>query len=135
MALKITLKPRERLIIGGAVITNGNTTTDLVVENNVPILRQKDIMGLKDADSPCRRIYFAIQLMYVDGKDLQEQHRIYWDLVKDVTEAAPSTEGLLSQISELVLNRDYYQALKLTRKLMAYEQEAMKHVRTADPGV
>jgi len=56
-------------------------------------------------------------------------------LVKDVTEAAPSTEGLLSQISELVLNRDYYQALKLTRKLMAYEQEAMKHVCTADSGV
>ena len=129
MALKITLKPHERLIIGGAVIANGSTTTQLVIENNVPILRQKDIMGLKDADSPCRRIYFAIQLMYVDGKDLQEQHRIYWELIKDVAEVAPSTEGLIAEISDLVLNKKYYQALKLTKKLIEYEQEAIKHVR------
>jgi flagellar biosynthesis repressor protein FlbT len=135
MALKITLKPHERLIIGGAVIANGSTGTHLVVENNVPILRQKDIMGLKDADSPCRRIYFAIQLMYVDGKDLQEQHRIYWELIKDVTEVAPSTEGLIAEISDFVLNREYYQALKLTKKLIEYEQKAINHVRKADPSL
>ncbi len=135
MALKITLKPHERLIIGGAVIANGSATTHLVVENNVPILRQKDIMSLKDADSPCRRIYFAIQLMYVDGKDLTEQHRIYWELIRDVVEVAPSTEGLIAEISELVLNKKYYQALKLTKKLIEYEQEAIKHVRKADPGL
>ncbi len=135
MALKITLKPHERLIIGGAVIANGNTTTHLVVENNVPILRQKDILSLKDADSPCRRIYFAIQLMYVDGKDLQEQHRIYWELVNDVVQVAPSTEGLIAEISDLVLNRNYYQALKFTKKLIEHEQKVMKHVGIADPSL
>lgn len=132
MALKITLKPHERLIIGGAVISNGSTGTHLVVENNVPILRQKDIMSLQDADSPCRRIYFAIQLMYVDGKDLTEHHRIYWELIKDVAEAAPSTKGIIAGISDFVLNRDYYQALKLTKKLMDYEREATSHARKAD---
>ncbi len=132
MALKITLKPHERLIIGGAVIANGSTGTHLVVENNVPILRQKDIMSLKDADSPCRRIYFAIQLMYVDEKDLPEHHRIFWELIKDVAEAAPSQKGLIAEISDLVLNRQYYQALKLTKKLIEYEQEAIDHVRKAD---
>jgi flagellar biosynthesis repressor protein FlbT len=129
MALKITLKPHERLIIGGAVITNGGTGTQFVVENNVPILRQKDIMSLKDADSPCRRIYFTIQLMYVDEKDLSENHRIYWELVKDVAEAAPSQKGRIAEISDMILNRRYYQALKLTKKLIAYEQEAIEHVR------
>lgn len=129
MALKITLKPHERLIIGGAVITNGGTGTQFVVENNVPILRQKDIMSLKDADSPCRRIYFTIQLMYVDEKDLSENHRIYWELVKDVAEAAPSQKGRIAEISDMILNRQYYQALKLTKKLIAYEQEAISHVR------
>ena len=129
MALKITLKPNERLIIGGAVITNGSTGTHLVVENNVPILRQKDIMSLKDADSPCRRIYFTIQLMYVDEKDLSEHHRIFWELSKDVAEAAPSQKGRIAEISDMILNRQYYQALKLTKKLIAYEQEAISSVR------
>ncbi len=132
MALKITLKPNERLIIGGAVITNGSTGTELVVENNVTILRQKDIMTLNDADSPCRRIYFTIQLMYVDEKDLPEHHRIYWELVKDVAEAAPSQKDRLAEISSLVLNRQYYQALKLTKKLIAYEQEVINHARKSD---
>lgn len=135
MALKITLKPHERLIIGGAVITNGSTGTDLVVENNVPILRQKDIMSLNDANSPCRRIYFTIQLMYVNEKDLAEHHRIFWELVKDVTGAAPSQKGRLAEVSALVLNRRYYQALKVTKKLIAYEQEAMNHARKADRGL
>lgn len=132
MALKIILKPHERLIIGGAVITNGSTGTSLVIENNVTVLRQKDIMSLSDADSPCRRIYFTIQLMYVDEKELAEHHRIYWELVKDVAGAAPSQKERLAEISSLVLNRQYYQALKLTKKLIAYEQEAINHVRKAD---
>ena len=90
MALKIYLKPQERLIIDGAVITNGNAKSELLIENNVPILRGKDIMSLNEADSPCRRIYFAIQLMYVDQENLAEHHKTYWELVKDVAEAAPS---------------------------------------------
>jgi len=129
MALKLTLKPYEKLIIGGAVIVNGSARSDLVVENNIPILREKDIMSLKDADSPCKRIYFAIQLMYVDEKNLAEQHRTYWDLVKDVAEAAPSRKKILTEISDHILEKQYYQALKLTRKLIEYEQEAISHVR------
>lgn len=129
MALKITLKPHERTIIGGAVIANGATRSDFVVENNVPILREKDIMSLKDADTACRRIYFSIQLMYVDEKNLAEHHKTYWELVRAVIEAAPSTRGLIHEISEHILQNKYYQALKLARKLIDYEQEAMRNVR------
>ena len=128
MALKITLKPHERMVIGGAVVTNGNTKCNLLVENKVPILREKDIMNEKDADSPCRRIYFAIQLMYIDEENLITHHNTYWKLVQDVVKAAPSTLGLIDQISEQILSSRYYQALKLTRKLIAYEQEVLARV-------
>ena len=64
MALKITLKPNEKMIVGGAVVTNGNAkNSDLIIENNVPVLRQKDILSEQDAASHCSRIYFVIQLM------------------------------------------------------------------------
>jgi flagellar biosynthesis repressor protein FlbT len=79
MALKISLRPHERLIIGNAVIENGGTRSEFMVENNVPILREKDIMSARDADSPCRRIYLVIQLMYVDEKNLAAHHNSYWD--------------------------------------------------------
>lgn len=130
MALKITLKPRERLIVGGAPITiirNGEATNDLIIENKIPVLiRGKDIMLEHDATSPCRRIYFVIQLMYVDGDNLAEYHSMYWKLVQGVLEAAPSTLGFLDQISEYIFQSKYYQALKVTRQLIDYEQELIK---------
>ncbi len=50
MALKISLKPDERIIIGGAVLQNGGARSDFVIENSVPILREKDIMGLNERE-------------------------------------------------------------------------------------
>jgi len=129
MALKITLKPYERVIVGGAVVTNGKTKTNLVIENDVPILREKDIMKEQDADTPCRRIYFVIQLMYVDEKNMLEHHNMYWKLVQDVLKAAPSVLALVHQISEHILGNRYYRALKLARKLIDYEQEVVNNVR------
>ena len=132
MALKISLRPHERLIIGNAVIENGGSRSEFMVENNIPILREKDIMSARDADSPCRRIYFVIQLMYVDEKNLAQHHNAYWELVKDIVEAAPSTLGLIDQISWYILGNKYYQALKLTKKLIEYEQEVINNVRNAN---
>lgn len=132
MALKITLKPCEKFILGGAVITNGDAKSTFVVENDVPILREKDIMTLASANTPCKRIYFAIQLMYVDGKNLPEHHKTFWELVKDVARAAPSRKPVLQEISEKILDERYYQALKLTKKLIEYEQEVINRVRTAN---
>ncbi len=129
MALKLILKPRERVIIGGAVISNGHSKSEFVVENNVPVLREKDILREKDADTPCKRIYFIIQLMYVDDKDLAEKHSIYWTLSKELEEAAPSTARWIGQISEQIVKNRYYQALKIANKLIQYEEEAMRHAR------
>ena len=135
MSLKISLKPHERLIIGGAVVRNGDSRAELLVENTVPILREKDIMREEDADSPCKRIYFTIQLMYVDEKNLVKYHDAYWKLVRDVIEAAPSTLMLIDQISEHILTGRYYQALKAAQKLIEYEQEVIRNVNTADRGI
>ena len=129
MSLKITLKPHEKFILGTAVIANGDAKSTFVVENDVPILRGKNIMTLASADTPCKKIYFAIQLMYVDNKNLPEHHKTYWELVKDVAMAAPSTKPLLQEISNEILNDRYYQALKLTKKLVDYEQEVVNRVR------
>ncbi len=129
MSLKITLKPYEKFIIGGAVIINGEAKSAFIVENDVPILRQKDIMTLTSADTPCKKIYFTIQLMYVNEKNLREHLETFWELVKDVAEAAPSKKPLLQKISKHILNNRHYQALKLTKELIEYEKEIVNRVR------
>lgn len=129
MALKITLKPQERMIIGGAVISNGSKGGSFVIENKVPILRQSDIMSEKAADTPCRLIYLAIQLMYVDSENLATYYANYWNLVQDLVKAAPSMVVFVDQISEHIQGNRHYQALKLTKKMIDYEQEVLSRVQ------
>ena len=130
MALKITLKAQEKMILGGAVISNGNNAVcQLIVENKVPILREKDIMRETDADSPCRSLYFSIQLMYIDTENSDIYQKNYWDLVNDIVKAAPSTVGLIDQINEEIVSGRFYRALKLAQKLIDYEQEVVSRVQ------
>ncbi len=129
MALKITLKPFERMIIGGAAIVNANASScDLVIENKTPLLREKDILTEETANSPCRRIYYVIQLMYIDEGNLTAYHKRYWELVGELVKAAPSTVATIDSINEHIFHRRYYQALKLTKRLIEYEQEAIERV-------
>ena len=128
MPLKLTLKPGERMIIGGAVVTNGAGKTDLFVENNVPLLREKDIMGEKEADTIAKQIYFTIQLMYIDPENLIGHHNAYWHLIQQIVQAAPTTVELVDQISEKIVANRHYQALKIARKLIAYEKEIIDRV-------
>ncbi len=117
------------MILGGAVVTNGSGgSCDLVVENKTPILRQKDILTEEKADSPCRRIYLAVQLMYIDEANLSTYHKVFWELAGDLVKAVPRTVGLIDSISEMILQRNYYQALKLTKRLIDYEQEVLRSV-------
>lgn len=129
MGLKITLKPGERMIIGGAVVTNGSAKANLLVENTVPILREKDILSAENASTPARRIYFAIQLMYIDGHNLTVHHKAYWKLVREFLSAAPGALEIVDRISREILNGSYYQALKICKKLIAYEEEVIARVQ------
>ena len=129
MALKITLKPKEKMIIDGAVVTNGSNRCDLYIENSVPILRQKDILSEKEANSPSRRIYFAIQLMYIDEVNLELHHKTYWQLVHDLIEAVPSALSVIDAISDHILKGQYYQALKEAKNLIDYEEEVIGRVQ------
>lgn len=129
MALKITLKPNERMILAGAVIRNGSNKADFVIENNVPILRQKNILGTEEADTPARRIYLTIQLMYVDGQRLEKHHHLYWELVRDFLSAAPRALPLIDRINELIWLEQYYDALKAARELIDFEEEVLERAK------
>lgn len=130
MPLQLTLKPGERVIVAGAVLTNGSSVAHLQIENHVPLLRQKDILTESEATSPCKKIYFVIQLMYIGGGLTAELAQVYWELVRDVLAAAPSTNDLISEISTYIVNSSFYPALKVAKKLISYEEELLNHATT-----
>lgn len=126
MALKVELKPGERILIGDCVITNGDQRTRFLVDGTAPILRERDIMTAERANTPAKRIYLAVQLMYIGGKPA-EQHEVYFALMKDIVQAAPSAWRYIADINNQILTGDLYKALKSAKKLIEYEQELLSH--------
>jgi len=126
VALKLELKPGERVILGDCVVTNDNQRTRLLIEGTVPILREKDIMALSRANTLAERIYFAVQLMYT-SKHPQDHHALYFRLVRKIVNAAPSTRPYIEAINNRILTGELYKALKEARKLIAYEKELLDH--------
>jgi len=126
MPLIIDLKPSERIIIGEALITNDKSRTRLHIEGEAPILREKDILKPDEADSPAKRIYILLQLMYLSNNpsDLQAD---YFKAVKQLQDAAPSTSVIFMQINDFIIDGKYYKALKEARQLIGYEEELLKH--------
>lgn len=122
MALIIDLKPSERVIIGTALITNDDTRTRLHIEGDAPILREKDIMREDEANSPCKRIYLTVQLMYL-SKEPASLHELYFQQIREIQSAAPSTTTFFMVINDHILNNNYYKALKEARNLIDHEQE------------
>jgi flagellar biosynthesis repressor protein FlbT len=126
MALKVELKPNERIIIGNSVIRNGEQRTRFFIEGDAPILREKDILTPATADTPGKKVYLAVQLMYLQG-DLSSHNEIYFPLVRDFLNAAPSAMPLIADINNRILSGDLYKALRSAKKLVAYEQDLMDH--------
>lgn len=126
MALKVELKPRERIIIGQVVIRNDEQRTRFFIEGDAPILREKDILTAATADSPARKIYLALQLMYL-AEDPMHQHQTYFQLVRDFVNAAPSALPLIHEINNRILSNELYKALKAAKKLIAYEADLIEN--------
>ncbi|MEQ1902100.1 MAG: flagellar biosynthesis repressor FlbT [Devosia sp.] len=134
MSLKVELKPNERLIIGNCIITNSDQRARLFIDGKSPVLREKDILSAATADTPAKRIYFAVQLMYLN--DAVEQVRgDYFALVNDLVRAAPSTMALIDEVNNEILTGQLYKALRAAKKLVKYEQDLLLHAQSGDAGV
>ncbi|WP_439816397.1 flagellar biosynthesis repressor FlbT [Zavarzinia sp. CC-PAN008] len=127
MALKINLKPGEKLVINGAVIENGDHRASLLILNKASILRQRDIMQPDEVTTPARRIYFAIMMMYLDADGHAEHYAEFALRSSEFISAISSSEGLdlCLKIGRHVLETNYYQALMTCRKLLEFEAKRL----------
>ena len=128
MALIIDLKPGEKVLIGEAVITNDDQRTRLHIAGEAPILREKDILQESEANSPCKKIYFLVQCMYL-ARDPKVYFDSYFGLIREIQKAAPTTSVFFMKINEMILQESYYKALKEARELIKYEQGLIENAQ------
>ena len=130
MPLKVTLKPRERFVLNGGVLVNGDRRTDLIIENQVSLLRERDVLQADQADTPVRRIYFAIMMMYLDEALDSPFYQEFSDRITEFMCAVRSRDvlekchGILDDVHE----KRFYSVLMTCKTLLPFEKERLEHV-------
>ncbi len=140
MPLKLSLKPNEKIVLNGAVVQNGDRRTTLLLQNKASVLREKDIMQIEEANTPVRRIYLPIMLMYLQGQESAEQYNEFALRMTEFMSVVRIPEILEECVamSREVMSSEYYKALSRCRKLMDYEaerlsMEGLEHVAQSVP--
>ncbi|BCM86433.1 hypothetical protein NS228_12355 [Methylobacterium indicum] len=127
MALRIDLKPHERLIIGDVSIRNGSRRASLTFETKAKFLREKDILTESQAKTACERLYVILQAIYLTEKDLMIENEFIAH-ANEIMNSVPTMGLYIAEIHKKIEDGDYYQALKVGQDLMNYEKYLTKLV-------
>lgn len=125
MPLRVELKPFERIVIGQSVITNSDTRTAFLIDGDAPILREKDILTPETANTPVKRIYLCVQMMYLEN-DIPKYQDLYFGFIGELIQAVPSFREQIEEVSKLILSGALYKALRELRGLMKREDDLLR---------
>lgn len=118
---------------GDAMIVNGaslrfRTRSRIELTTHARFLFGKQIMAPEEADSPARRIYFALQLAYIGaGEERERDREQVRATVADFRRATTSqlAREILDRIVSLMEADDCYAALKLARRIVRHEDSVL----------
>jgi len=126
--LVLKLGPKERVLINGAVIENGDRRSRLsIVTPNANILRLRDAIHPEEVNTPVRRVCYIAQLV-LSGDAEKEDAKL--QLLRGIEQLSQvltdhDSRTLLTAASDEVLDGQYYQALKALRGLLPREERLL----------
>ena len=128
--LVLELRQGEVMVINGAPI-RFRTKSRIELTAHARFLFGKQIMPPDEADSPARRIYFALQSAYIGEPEERPQGLA---AAHDLAEAfkASTTSDLARDILDRALGAaaddNCYQALKLARRIIRHEDAVLGRI-------
>ena len=122
MPLRVELKPFERIVVGESVIINSATRASFLIDGETPILREKDTVTEETANTPARKLYYCVQMMYLKT-DATRYREPYARHLAELRAAMPEARELVDAANHHVAAGALYKALKEVRKLMKREEE------------
>lgn len=126
--LVLKLGPRERVLINGAVIENGDRRSRLsIVTPNVNVLRLRDAIHPEEAQTPVRRICFSAQLILTGDAKPEDARAQLLPRIEELSQILRDHDSrrLLAQATEALLEDQFYQCLKALRALIPREDRLL----------
>ena len=126
--LVLKLAPKERILVNGAVIENGDRRSRLsIMTPNANILRLRDAIHPEDANTPVRRVCYAAQLVLTGDIDPQDDRLPMLRRIEDLSQVFtdPDSRASLAEATESVIQNNHYRCLKALRTLLPREERLM----------
>ncbi|TCO73356.1 flagellar biosynthesis repressor FlbT [Rhodovulum euryhalinum] len=130
--LVLKLGPKERVLVNGAVIENGDRRTRLSIKTpNANILRLRDAIHPEEVNTPVRRVCYMAQLV-LSGDSVPDDIRP--QLLRGIEQLSQvltdhDSRTQLTLATEAVLGAEYYQVLKALRSLLPREERLLAGAR------
>lgn len=131
--LVLKLGPRERVLINGAVIENGDRRSRLsIVTPNANILRLRDAIHPQDAGTPVRRLCYATQLILTGDADPADAKRQLLRHIEELSQIFTDADSrrLLADATNALLSDQFYRTLKALRALIPREDRLLAAARS-----
>ena len=126
MALNLTLKPFERIIVNGCMLRNGGRKSTLTVETRADIIRETDLLGPEAATTPGTAGYFLIQSALIDPETRDKTAKSAQKrLAVLATTFGAELRGHVFETANNVSRGEYFTALRNLRPLLARETEIL----------
>jgi flagellar protein FlbT len=126
MALKLTLKPNEQVIINGCAIRNDGPTVALRIESRADVIRGKDLLRETDAGTPVGRVYFLAQTSLINIGAREALLPLIQSGLADLALVFGGENlGHVFEAANLISQGDYYKALTHLRPLLRHERELL----------
>lgn len=126
--LVLKLGPKERVLINGAVIENGDRRSRLsIVTPNANILRLRDAIHPEEVNTPVRRVCYIAQLVLSGDADKDEARLQLLRGIEQLSQVLtdPDSRQQLAMATAAVLEDQFYQGLKTLRALLPREARLM----------
>jgi len=123
--LVLKLRPRERIMINGVVIENGERRSSLnVLTPEANVLRLRDAIHPHEVNTPVKRVVYVAQLILAGEAEREEGQRQLLTGIEQLAQVFTDSESQLQLNSATQNVRDsrFYQALKQLRSLMPREK-------------
>lgn len=122
--LVLKLAPRERVLINGAVIENGDKRSRLAIMTpGAHILRLRDAIHPGEVNTPVRRVCYIAQLVLSGDADPKVAHHQMMRGIEQLSQVLTDhdSRAQLTAATEALLDGQFYQTLKALRILLPRE--------------
>ena len=131
--LVLKLGPKERVLVNGAVIENGERRSRLsIMTPQANILRLRDAIHPEEATTPVRRVCYAAQLVLTGDTDPSEARLPLMRRIEELSQVFtdPDSRTMLAVATRALAEGQHYHCLKALRGLLPREERLMQACRT-----